>query len=374
MIIKIQKKIRPFIYLALITILCSPANAAEITVSLDNPPAGGDIVFVLYDSPNTFGDLRDPAKVVAQPLDGRRVFHVREIPGGKFALLVFHDENGNGRLDKNFIGIPKEPLGFSNRYKPKGPPSFDRAAFVLTEEASRHFDVELYRPLGKYGRLGAGIGVIARSSPYRDYDGGVYQVIPAITYNGDRLQVYGPNIQVGLVGSGKLRLAATGRYRIGVYEEDESDFLLGMGDREDTLMAGLAVQAELPGGVDLSLNYEHDVLGRIGGGEARLGLSKSFQFGVLRLSPEIGLNWLSSNMSNHDFGVPDGKATADRPSYDLDDTMSVEGGLGVFIEITTDWLVVANVGTEAYGGTVTDSPIVEKNYVVKGFAAINYVF
>jgi len=374
MINRIQKKLRPFICSALITILCSTANAAEMTVSLDNPPAGGEIVFVLYDSPNTFGDLRDPAKVVAQPVDGRQVFHIRDIPDGRFALLVFHDENDNGRLDKNFIGIPKEPLGFSNRYKPKGPPSFNRAAFVLTEEESRHFDVELYRPLGKYGRLGAGIGVIARSSPYRDYNGGVYQVIPAITYNGDRLQVYGPNIQVGLVGSGKLRLAATGRYRIGVYEEDESDFLLGMGDRENTLMAGLAVQAELPGGVDLSLSYEHDMLGRIGGGEARLGLSKSFQFGVARLSPEIGFNWLSSKMSNHDFGVPDSRATAIRPPYDLDDTISVEGGFGVFIEISTDWLMVANAGTEVYSGTVTDSPIVDKNFVVKGFAAINYVF
>jgi MipA family protein len=350
------------------------ANAAEMTVSIDNPPAEGTVVFVLFDSANTFGDLRDPAREVKQSLDGSRVFYIHDVPHGEYALMVYHDENENGRLDKNFIGIPTEPLGFSNRYKPKGPPSFKRAAFVLKEEELRHFDVELDRPLGEYGRLGVGVGVIARSSPYRDYNSGVYQVIPAITYNGNRLQIYGPNIQVGLVGSGKLRLAATGKYRIGVYEEGESNFLTGMGDREDTVMAGLAFQAELPGGVNLSLGYEHDILDRIGGGGAKLGLTKSFQFGVIRFSPEIGLNWLSSELSNHDFGVPDSKATMDRPAYYPDDTTSVEGGLRVFIEITTSWLMIANASVELLDDKVTDSPIVEKHYVVKGFAAINYLF
>ena len=148
------------------------ANAAEMTVSLDNPPTDGTVVFVLFDTANTFGDLRDPTKVVKQSLDGRQVFYIRDVPRGEYALMVYHDENENGRLDKNFIGIPTEPLGFSNRYKPKGPPSYKRAAFVLKEEELRHFDVELYRPLGKYGRLGAGVGVIARGRLHRTHCAG----------------------------------------------------------------------------------------------------------------------------------------------------------------------------------------------------------
>ena len=350
------------------------ANAAELTVSLDNPPATGTVVFVLFDSANTFGDLRDPAKVLKQSLDDRKVYRIEDLPHGEYALVVYYDENDNDRIDKNFIGIPKEPIGFSNRYEPKGPPSYSRAAFVLREGESRHFDVKLNRLLGKRGRLGVGVGVIARSSPYRDYNGGVSQVIPAITYRGDRLQIFGPNIQIGLVGSGQLRLAATGKYRMGVYEEDESDFLVGMGDRKNTFMAGLALQVELPGGVDLSVSFEHDVLDEIGGSDARLELDKSFQFGVLRFSPEVGLNWLSSELSNHDFGVSASKATPDRPAYDLDDTISIEGGLGMFIEITRDLLVIANASLELLEEQVTDSPIVDNDYVVKGFVAINYVF
>lgn len=97
------------------------------------------------------------------------------------------------KIDKNFIGIPTEPLGFSNNYKPKGPPSYMQAAFTLAQDEKREFAVRLYRPLGKSGRIGLGVGAISRSCPYRDYNGSVTQVIPAITYNSNRLQVLGPS-------------------------------------------------------------------------------------------------------------------------------------------------------------------------------------
>jgi outer membrane protein len=332
------------------------------------------VVFLLFDSANTFGDLRDPRRRLKLPLDGRAEYRIDAVSPGEYALLVYYDENDNDRLDKNFIGIPREPLGFSNRYRPKGPPSYTRAAFTLSEDESRYFDVRLYRALGKRGRLGIGAGVIARSSPYRDYDAGVYRFIPALTYNGERLQIFGPAVRFGLAGSGQLRLAATGRYRIGVYEESESRFLEGMGDRDDTLMAGLAVQAELPAGFDLTARYEHDVLDRIGGGEAGLELDKTFQAGIFRFTPEVALNWYSADVANHDFGVPAGKARPGRSPYRLDATFSAEIGLGVFAEISRDWLAGMSVAAEFLPGEVTDSPIVSEDYVVSGFAVISYVF
>ena len=350
------------------------ANAAEVIVRIDNPPESGTVALALFNTANSFGDLRDPVRVVKHSLDGREEHKIENVEPGEYALLVYFDENANDRIDKNFIGIPKEPLGFSNRYLPKGPPSYKRALFQIQQGESRTFDVELYRPLGKYGRIGLGVGVIARSSPYRGYNGTVSQGIPAISYNGERLQIYGPKIQFGLVGSGKLRLAATGEYRIGAYDEDDSDFLTGMGDRSDTFMGGLAVQAVLPAGFELSAGYQYDLLDRIGGGEARIAVDKSLQFGVVRISPEIAFNWASADISNHDYGVPDEKATATRQAYYLDDTYSVEAGLGMFIEITRDWLFFMNVAAESLSDEVTESPIVSEDYVIKGFAAINYVF
>ena len=51
---------------------------------------------------------------------------------GTYAVAVFHDENGNSRLDRNFLGIPKEGCGFSRDAAATfGPPDFADAAFSV---------------------------------------------------------------------------------------------------------------------------------------------------------------------------------------------------------------------------------------------------
>jgi len=53
-----------------------------------------------------------------------------DIPPGTYALSVVHDENMNGKLDTNWLGIPNEGYGFSNDAKASfGPPSFEAARF-----------------------------------------------------------------------------------------------------------------------------------------------------------------------------------------------------------------------------------------------------
>lgn len=55
------------------------------------------------------------------------------VPAGTYAVGCFHDENGNGKLDKNFLGIPKEGTVVSNHAKGSmGPPPFDKAKFSLS--------------------------------------------------------------------------------------------------------------------------------------------------------------------------------------------------------------------------------------------------
>ncbi len=369
---------RMFVLLAHLLMVLGAAGgqvrAADITVNLDQAPQGGEVVLLLFDSANAFGDFRDPVRSEPFAADGRTSFTLGEVPAGDYALLVHHDANGNGIIDKNFIGIPTEPIAFSNGYRPKGPPSYQRARFTVGPTEDVEIDLELFQALGRRGQVGVGLGAIGRSSPYRDYSGGVYQVIPAITYNGDRLQLFGPNLQVGIVGSGMLRLAGTLSYRIGVYEESDSPFLAGLGDRKSAIMVGLAMEAELPQGIDLSLGYEHDIFNRIGGGGAKLSLDKAFSLGIFRITPEVGVNWLSSELSNHDFGIPPAAATLERPAYELDDTVSFEVGLSSLIEISRDWLIVLNLAVEQFDDEVKNSPIMVDNQVVKGFCGLNYVF
>jgi uncharacterized protein (DUF2141 family) len=53
-----------------------------------------------------------------------------DIPPGTYALAVIHDENMNGKLDTNWLGIPTEGYGFSNDAKALlSAPSFSDASF-----------------------------------------------------------------------------------------------------------------------------------------------------------------------------------------------------------------------------------------------------
>ena len=53
-----------------------------------------------------------------------------DIPPGTYAIAVIHDENMNGQLDTNWLGIPNEGYGFANDAKSLlGVPSFSAASF-----------------------------------------------------------------------------------------------------------------------------------------------------------------------------------------------------------------------------------------------------
>lgn len=63
------------------------------------------------------------------PVSGRKLsYSFNELAEGKYAVAVFHDENKNGKLDKNYLGIPVEAYGFSNNARRTfSAPSFEEA-------------------------------------------------------------------------------------------------------------------------------------------------------------------------------------------------------------------------------------------------------
>jgi MipA family protein len=366
---RVQRALLPFLLLA-----AANVAATDISVQVANLPSQGTVVLQIYDDPNSFGIFRNPAIEARYTIEPDQSYTISGVPDGEVALLVYVDQNSNGALDRNFIGIPREPVGLSNNYQPKGPPSFQRAAFTVEAGSSTRLNIELYSVLGEAGQWGVGLGAIGRSSPYVGSDTNVIQPIPAITYFGERLQWVGPNVRYGLLGTDDVRLALTASYRVGAYEEDDSEFLRGMGDRDSTLMAGLGLVYDGPKNFEFDLNYEHDVLDQIGGGTAVARVSRGFQFGNLRLTPGIAANWISSALANHDFGVANSAATTTRAAYNVGSAVTFEVGVTGFYEITENWRAVLTVAIERLGTDITDSPIVEDDQVIKGFAAITYSF
>lgn len=64
------------------------------------------------------------------------VIEISELEIGKtYAVAVFHDENANKYLDKNFLGMPEEKYGFSNGARGTfGPPYFEEACFKVSNQ------------------------------------------------------------------------------------------------------------------------------------------------------------------------------------------------------------------------------------------------
>ena len=61
----------------------------------------------------------------------------KNIPYDTYAIAVFHDENDNGVLDKNALGIPLEPYGFSRNARARfSAPPFEDAQFNLKGKQS----------------------------------------------------------------------------------------------------------------------------------------------------------------------------------------------------------------------------------------------
>ncbi len=93
----------------------------------------GKLFIGLYNNKEGF---RDTEKVFASQIiavEGDTVTtQLPDIPAGEYALTLFHDKNDNGKLDTNFLGIPKEKYGFSNNPKVRfKAPGFDKCSFTV---------------------------------------------------------------------------------------------------------------------------------------------------------------------------------------------------------------------------------------------------
>ena len=94
----------------------------------------GSIYVAIYDSKDTF--LKKPLKgTIVEIKNGKASAIIEELEPGEYAVSSFYDKNGNGKLDTNFLGIPKEPTAMSNNAKGSfGPPKYKDAKFVFSSE------------------------------------------------------------------------------------------------------------------------------------------------------------------------------------------------------------------------------------------------
>jgi uncharacterized protein (DUF2141 family) len=125
--------------------LAVPASAAAPSGRLVAEVSGfhsdqGQLMLRLYDSEAGFPtDGSRAVRQMAQPIkDGRAVVELANLPFGIYAIGCIHDENGNGKLDTNLLGIPKEGVCASNDARGRrGPPRWSDARFDFRADGTR---------------------------------------------------------------------------------------------------------------------------------------------------------------------------------------------------------------------------------------------
>ncbi len=128
------------IVLALPLVLVTTAAAAgELTIEVSGvAPGAGKVYVAVYDGPETFPTVgRQRTGQILEARGKSLTVHFKDLPSGQYAAVAYQDTNGNGKLDRNLFGIPKEPYGFSNGARGSaGPPKFSAAAVTLNPDGS----------------------------------------------------------------------------------------------------------------------------------------------------------------------------------------------------------------------------------------------
>ena len=115
------------------------SQKSEIVVNISGLKSDkGKCLLYLYNNKKGFPTEADKAISTAKGsiLNGKSTIVLKDISDGEYAIGVIHDENDNGKMDTNFLGMPKEGVGVSNNAKGHfGSPSYEDSKFQLNKKS-----------------------------------------------------------------------------------------------------------------------------------------------------------------------------------------------------------------------------------------------
>jgi len=124
--------------LSLVMFSCLASAQAPATLRLSIHgirQAGAPIHVGVFNTASSFPKRELALAGKVYPVDQAGTLELEiKLPYGKYALAIFQDLNGNGKMDTNILGVPTEPYGFSGSARTKWrSPAFEEAAFELRD-------------------------------------------------------------------------------------------------------------------------------------------------------------------------------------------------------------------------------------------------
>jgi len=106
-----------------------------ITVPNINP-LKGEIQVSVYDNEKSFLKENEEYRIYRFKVEeAKGKFVINDLPEKEYALIIYHDENDNNKMDKSIIGMPKEGYGFSKNFIPGlSRPDFKDCSILLNKD------------------------------------------------------------------------------------------------------------------------------------------------------------------------------------------------------------------------------------------------
>jgi uncharacterized protein (DUF2141 family) len=133
------------LFIALICLSFS-AQSEELTVKVTGIKKNkGEIACALFKTPEGFPMDLSKSQLIWMAADAEEVnCKFSELTPGDYSLSVAHDENGNKKVDTNFVGMPTEAWGVSNNIRPlMRAPRWQEAQFTVSSGQNKSLNIQI---------------------------------------------------------------------------------------------------------------------------------------------------------------------------------------------------------------------------------------
>ena len=114
------------------------AHAGELEVVVNGTRDATILNWGLYAGEREYDDEEQTQGGRVPATGETTTFVIPDVAAGRYSLAFFLDVDGNGEFDQNWLGLPKEPFGFSNDALGRfGKPSFEATSFAVGDGTTR---------------------------------------------------------------------------------------------------------------------------------------------------------------------------------------------------------------------------------------------
>ncbi len=159
------------------------------------------------------------------------------------------------------------------------------------------------------------------------------------------------------------------------FDPDFPDSALFAGlDRDTAIEAGFFVRRDFGNDISAEASFLHDVSSTHDGYEAQVQLTKAFFAQSARIDASLGLRYRDGDLNAHLVGVSAAEANSLRGAYSPGSTISPNIQLSATIPVTANSALIGTLAYEHFGGSYSDSPLVENGGVAAAAIALVYQF